>query len=171
MNGSGRLIGVGAQHVEILVNPASVSNTKVTSDSINLRDWDHVTLLLHFGSIHDSLDSDLTIYGDSDASLSDTTALATINYRVKICTAAWGSMAQVTDSKLDVVSGGDIGVDDDQLVAIEIDTADILALSSSVNLDYVHFEMSAGGAYAYLLGAVAILSKGRYTQDPPASAL
>jgi hypothetical protein len=167
------IIGAGAGTVEIMVNPASVSNTLVTSDAVSLAGYDHLTLLLHFGAMHDSLDSDITIYGDTAAAATNNTALATIKYRVKVSTAAWGAMTSVSDSKLDVVAAGDIdpSTSDNCLVAIEIDAADILALSTTYDLKYVYFTVSAGGAYAYLLGAVAILSRGRYTDDSPASTL
>lgn len=172
--GSGRLIGTGERHVEIGYAPqTSGANTAVPSDYVNLRDWDHLTILLHIGSLsNSSFDGDITVTAADDNAGSHTTSLATINYRVKLSTAAWGAMAQVTDSKLDVVSGGEIGVADNTLVAIEIDTADILALSSTY--DYTHVLVTMGGGtstYTSTTGCLFVLSKGRYSYDPPASAL
>jgi hypothetical protein len=169
--GSGRLIGTGERHVEILWNPVSTNHPVLNSDYINMRDWDHATLLIHFGAIATGLDSDLTVIADSANSSTDPHTLATINYRLKKSTAAWGEMTSVTDSKIDIVAGGEIvpSTDDNTVLAIEIDTAELNALHEG--MDHFYVSISDGGAYAYVSSAVAILSKGRYSYDPPASAL
>lgn len=164
---SRRLIGTGGMHVVPMVNPASVSNAEVTSDAICLENWDHVTLLIHFGDFTAGLDSDLTIYGDTAAAATNNTALATINFRKMTTSDVWSAITQVTDSKLDIVASGDIALTDNTVVAIEIDTAEILALSTTYDLNWLYFVISAGGAYAYVMGAVAILQRGRYTTDIP----
>ncbi|MBU1778002.1 MAG: hypothetical protein KJ899_15360 [Gammaproteobacteria bacterium] len=168
---SRRLIGVGGCHIVPLVNPASVSNATVTSDAVSLRDWDHLTILLHFGTMTTSLDCDLTIYGDTAASATHNTALATINFRKMTTSDTWGAITTVTDSKLDIAAGGDITISSNQLVAIEIDAAEILALSTTYDLRFVYFTIDAGGAYAYILGAQAILSRGTRMSDIPATVI
>lgn len=172
-SGNGRLIGVGQRHVEILWNPVSTNHPVLDSDYVNMRDFDHVTLLIHFGAIASGLDSDLTIVAADDNAGTHPAVLATINYRKKKSTAAWGTMTQVTDSKIDIVAGGEVvpSTDDNTVLAIEIDGADILALSSAYNMTHVMVSISDGGAYAYVSSAVAVLSKGSILTDPPASAL
>jgi len=172
--GNGRLIGTGERHVEIGYAPqTSSANTAVPSDYVNLRDWDHCTILLHIGALSSaSFDGDITVTAANDNAGSQTATLATINYRIKLGTAAWGAMAQVTDSKLDVVSGGEVGVASNTLVAIEIDSADILALSSTYNMTHLLVTMGGGSSsYTSTTGCLFILSKGRYSYDTPASAL
>jgi len=164
---SRRFIGAGGHEVEVLFNPESHGTAAAVSSIVNLRDWDHVTFILQLGTVHNSSDGDITIVGSSaNDGTTDAAVLATINYRIKLATAAWGAMAQVTDSKLDLVSGGDIDVSDGQMVAIEVDAADIKALSSTVDLDWVCLKISATGQ-TDVWGGVIILSRGRYTQDPP----
>lgn len=173
-SGNGRLVGVGQRSVEIGYAPqVSGANTAVTSDYVSLAGWDHVSILLHIGAVSSaSFDGDITVTAANDNAGSQTATLATINYRIKLATAAWGAMAQVTDSKLDVVTGGDVGVAADTVVLIEIDSADILALSTTYNMTHVMVTMGGGtSSYTSTTGCLFVLSKGRYLTDPPASAL
>ena len=173
MTGSGNLIGVGQRHVEILWNPISTNHPVLTSDRIKLSEWDHVTLLIHFGAIASGLDSDITVVASDADSTTHQATLATIRYRLKKSTAAWGEMTSVTDSKIDIVAGGEIvpSTDDNCVLAIEIDTAEILALSTTYDMDWLQVSISDGGAYAYVSSAVAVFSKGRFMTDPPLSQL
>ncbi len=168
-----RLVGVGQKHVEILWNPISVNNAAKASDYINLAGYDHISMMFHFGAIASGFDGDLTIIADSASSSTHANTLATIKYRLKKSTAQWGAMTSVTDSKIDIVAGGEIvpSTDDNCILLVEIDTADLLALDTTYNMQYVWVNISDGGAYAYVSSAVAILSKGRYRAHQPDSAL
>jgi len=168
---SRRLIGAGGMNVQQAVAPAAaISNAAVAGDVVSIRDWDHITILINFGSFTADLNADLTITGSSAVDgTSDDETLATINFRKDDGSGTWGAITQVTDSKLDIVASGDIPLTENTQVAIEIDAAEIKALSTSADLDYVHFDIGAGGAYAYYVSAVYILSRGRYTQDIPLS--
>lgn len=168
---SRRLIGAGGMNVQQAIAPAAaISNAEAAGNVVSIRDWDHVTILINFGSFTSSLDADLTITASTAVDgTTNATTLATINFRKDDGSGTWGAITQVTDSKLDIVAGGDIALTANTQVAIEIDAAEIKALSTSVDLNYVHFDIAAGGAYAYYVSAVYILSRGRYTQDIPLS--
>jgi hypothetical protein len=157
--------------VEILFTPVSQTTAAIVSKVYNLRDWDHVSFLLQLGAVHDSSNGDITIVGSSaNDGTTDAAVLATINYRVKLSAAQWGAWAQVTDSKLDWVSGGEVDITDDQIVQIDVDASDIKALSTSVDLDWACLKISATGQ-TNLIGGLAVLSGGRYGQTPPALAV
>ncbi len=172
MNTKMGLIGVGGMHVVPLVNPASVSNAQVISDNINMKNAHHVTMLLHFGAITADLDADITVIGSTAAApgTNDTT-FATIKFRKMTTSDVWSALTTVTDSKLDLVAAGDLALDANQMVAIEITAEDLKAASASVDLNFVRFEISAGGAYAYLLEAKAIVFGQRYEMEPPKSVI
>jgi hypothetical protein len=165
-------LGVGGHHIVPLVAPASVSNAKVTSDNIKLDNTRHVSFLLHFGAMTADLDADLTVIASTAATpgTNDTT-LANIKFRKMTTSDVWSALAEVSDSKLDIVAGGDITLVAGQLVLIELETSDIKGLSDTVDLNYVRFEIAAGGAYAYLLSADAILHPARYSGNIPATAI
>ena len=169
MTGSGRLIGVGRNTVEKLWAPISRSNVANTSDRINLNGYDHVSILVDIGAMASSLDADVVITASTDDGVTGATVLDVIHYRKKVLTAAWGAMTSVTDGKIDIVAGGEVVpvTDDGTLLCIEIDSAQIKALSTTYDLDWLTVEIGQGGAYAYVSGAIAVFSKGRFMTDPP----
>lgn len=169
MTGSGRLIGVGRNTVELLWDPISRSDVANTGDKFNLNGYDHVSILVHIGAMASGLNADLTITASTDDGVTGATVLDVIHYRKKVGTAAWGEMTSVTDSKIDIVAGGEVVpvTDDGTMLCIEIDAAQIKALSTTYDLDWLTVAIGQGGAYAYVSGAIAVFSKGRFMTDPP----
>ena len=162
-----RLVGAGEATVEIAVNPQSVSNTEVVGDAVRLDRANRVDFLISLGAMHNSLDSDITVIGANDGAGAASAVFATLNYRTKVGTAAWGAWQQVTDSKIDVVTGGEIdpAADDNMILNISVSAAELQDVSATAK--YVNFAISAGGQYAYLVSAVSVLTGLRYSDDIP----
>lgn len=169
MTGSGNLIGVVGRTAEILFQPQDINGAGVTSDIIKLSDYDHISILIQFGTITTLADCDITVVASDADSTTHTATMATIRYRKKVADAAWSEMTSVTDSKIDVVAAGEVVpvTDENCLLCLEIDTAEVLALSSDYDMDWIKIAISSPGAVSVLVGAVAILSKGRYNTEPP----
>ncbi len=88
-----------------------------------------------------------------------------------VATDTWSALTEVADSKLDLVAAGDIALTAGTRLAIEIEAQDLKDLSDTVDLNWVRFEISAGGAYAYTVSADAILWGQRFSQNVPVSAI
>jgi hypothetical protein len=166
------LIGVGGIHVVPLVNPASISNAKVTSDNVKMDNIRHALFLISFGTFTADLDADITVIASTNAAgNANETVLGTIKFRKMVATDTWSALTEVADSKLDLVAAGDIALTAGTRLAIEIEAQDLKDLSDTVDLNWVRFEISAGGAYAYTVSADAILWGQRFSQNVPVSAI
>lgn len=156
---------------EMLIAPANFSNTAATSGCVRITDCPVVTVVVSLGSLHDSADSDLTVLAKADFTASGGTALASLKYRIKLDAGQWGAWATVTDSKIDIVTGGEVNpaTADKGLIEIEIPTVDFSAALATAKAFYIDF--TACGQTTFTLGAVACLENGRYQAAIPNSAI
>ena len=153
----------------VLIPPANVGNATATSDVINMKDCPVATIVLQFGALHDSSDSDLVVLGNDSTTASGGTALATLKYRIQETTGTWGAWTKVTDSKIDIVTGGDIdpATADDAIMEIELNASDIEA--GTTGDKYFYMTLSAPGQTSWNLSAHAVMNNQRYQADIPES--
>lgn len=155
----------------VLVAPQSISDAATASDVINLKDCPVATIVIQFGAMHDSLDMDIQVLSHNSTTASGGEAISTLRYRKQVTTGTWGSWATVTDSKIDVVSGGEIDptTDDNCIVEIEVRASELEAQESGDK--YIYTNYTAGGAYAYLVASHIVLNNQRYQAAVPESAV
>ena len=145
---------------------ADVTGGATTSDIISLAKYNHVAIVLDFGNCTAGGDSDIAVVASDDVSASHTATLATLNFRKSPGTTASDTFATevtVTDSKIDYVAAGDIvpDTDDNCIVVIELDAADVLGAGTSYVYDCLYVTFSNPGQ-ATPVGCTFILSEPRY---------
>lgn len=125
---------------------ADANGAGKTSDIISLKNYAHCAIVLDFGNMTAGGDSDIVVYASDDVAGTHTVALNNYTVRKSPATTAddvFAAAATMTDSKIDLVAGGDIipDTDDNKLVVIDIDAAQVLAAGTSYVYDclYVTF--------------------------------
>jgi len=120
--------------------------TALDGDIVSLKCYEQVGVLIQISAIASVPDTDLSFYACTDVAGSNATAIATITYRKMATTDTWTQPVTVTDSKLDIVAGGDIVPGTDELVFVEFNGAEINNASTTVkNLDCFFVRLSGGG--------------------------
>ena len=166
---SGNQVGTGRNTIEPLFDTVDLNAAGISASAyIKLTDYDHVSLWIHFGVITTGASAAITVVGSDDSNGTHTVALTPLRWRKKVGKAAWGAMASKATS-LTVVAGGDIVpvTDAGAYALIEIDAAEILALSSTYDLQYVRLAISNPGSVSVLASGEAIFSKGTLMTEPP----
>ena len=155
----------------VLVPPQSISNSATASDVINLKNCPVATIVIQFGSMHDSLDMDIEVLSHNSTTASGGEAIATLKFRKQVTTGTWGAWTTVTDSKLDVVAAGDIDPSTDDNCIVEIELYASALEDTEAGDTYVYTNYTAGGAYAYLVSSHIVLNNQRYQAAVPESAV
>jgi len=155
----------------VLISPANVGNAAATSACINMTACPVATIVIQFGSLHDSSDSDITVLADANTTASGGTALATLRYRTQLAAGTWDAWTTVTDSKIDIVTGGDIDpvTADNTIMEIELNAVDLE--SALTGAKYFYLNLSAPGQTTWNLAAHVVLNNQRYQAVVPESAV
>lgn len=141
------------------------------SDVISMKNYNHVAILLELGVIHGSADADITIYGCDDVAHTNAVALATIKFRKMSATDTWAAAVSVTDSKLDLVTAGDIDpATNNQLVVIDLDAVEVKKISADYEIDCLYVSISDPGQ-SVIASCMFVLSEPRYGSDSMPSAI
>ena len=145
------------------------------SDVVSLKNWGHVAIVLDFGACTAGPDVDITVYASDDVAKTHTVALDDYTFRKSPGTTSSDTFAaevEITDAKLDYVAGGDIepDTDDDSIVVIELDAAQVKAAGTDYNYDCVYVSFANPGQVT-LCGCKFILSEPRYAAATMPSAI
>ena len=146
-------------HVVSVQLPIDIDTANgATGESFSMENWSHASIVITGGAATGA--SDVTVSENTDASQSDTTAIA---FKYAIETTAGGD----TLGALTAVSssGFTMSTNNGTIYVLEIDAAD---LSAGYNWVTVHFGDPSGSV---IVSAVAILSGGRYAGDESATAI
>ena len=154
---------------------ADINGAGVASDVISLKNYSHLAIVLDFGNTALGGDADIVVLACDDVTPSHTQAIATLKFRKSPAAAdddAFAAEVKVTDSKLDYVVAGDIvpDTDDNAIVVIELDAADVRAAGTAFEYDCVQVTMSDPGQ-GCPVGCKFILSGPRHATDALPSAI
>lgn len=150
---------IGYNHVaQALAPDADRYNGNPATDIFNTKDYDHVCFVVEEGAGGTGTVK-IQVEACSDAAGTGATAIA-FNYRVMTTTDTWGSRVASASTGYTTVAGAD------KLVAVEIDAAELSADKPFVRLQLTEIVDSPCDA-----GVLAILTKGRYPQNVPVTAI
>ena len=152
--------------------PVDINGGAKTSDYISMENYGQCSILLNFGATDSGSDVDIAINASDDVSGSNTAAINNYTLRKSTTSDTWATAVSISDSKIDYVSGGDIvpDTDDDTLVLIEINAADVRGASTSYDMSClcVSFPNPSNGT---VVGCTFILSEPRYGGATPVTAI
>ena len=140
------------------------------SDYISMKNYDHACVVFITGTVA-TPDVDITVNASDDVSGTHETTLSTIKYRTMVTSDTWSALSTVTDSKLDWVNGGEIEDEDNAMFCIEIDAADLLSVGHTYVYDCFSIGIADPSGQAVYIAAICILSKGRYKEAIPLTAI
>jgi len=173
MNYANDLIGAGATHFVPVIWPASSgADTAINSDRVNVGKANGVLFLVQLGAIDSGFSGTIVVYGADAATGGNSTALATLRYRIMKTVDTWTAEAVDANGALTIVAGGDIVpvTDNNCMVALRVLSTDIAALGAGYKFAYV--TISAGGSSkAVIASAVAGMIWPRYCAEPPVSVI
>ena len=157
---------VGWKHQDI--------NGGIDSDIISLKNYARCCVLLTFGDITAGVDADIALTANDDVSGTHSVTMNNYTYRKSAGSTSddsWSDDATITDSKIDLVLGGEITPSDDGcVVVIPLDAADILGAGSSYTYNCLRVSSSDPGQ-STTCGCHFILSGPRHSTDSPATAI
>ena len=147
----------------------------VNSDVVCLKNYARCAIVLEFADTDASGDADITILACDDVAASHTVAINNFVYRKSAASTSddsFAAAATITDSKIDYVSGGEIvpNTDDNKLVVIDIDAAQVLAAGTSYVYDCLQVTFGDPGQ-ACNVGCLFILSEPRHAGETLPSAI
>jgi hypothetical protein len=128
------------------------------TDVISMARWGQCTFILSEGA-GGTATNVITIEACSDAAATATSAIA---YKYRLCgtTDTWGAATAIAATGYTTVAGAN------QMVAIEIDAAQLPA-----GYPFVRMQLTEGVDAASAAGVIAILSKPRYAESVPVTAI
>ena len=151
-------------HVVPVLAPVDINDTATTTDVVGLKEYHAVKFLVSIGNLAANLT--ITVNKCDDNTPTNSTAIA-FKYRksAAVGTDTMGSWASEDTDGLDLLAASD----DDKMVEILVDGAELTAVSTSER-PYVTVTLTPAGAGAALVGVVAVLEP-RYQQAVPPSAV
>jgi hypothetical protein len=145
------------------------------SDIVSLKNWSHVAIVLDFGNMTAGGDADIVVYACDDVAPSNVVALNNYTFRKSpgsTASDAFAAPVTITDSKIDLVAGGDIipDTDDNSIVVIDVDAAQVLAAGTAFVYDCIKIAIPSPGQ-ATPVGCKFVLSGPRHAAAVMASVI
>lgn len=144
------------------------SGAATVCDIVSLKGWDHATFICSFGAVTASMTGTLIAYKGEN--VTTCTVAFACRYRYEPTSDSMGAVTTLAVGGLNLATGeaGDV-LADDTVIIVEIDAAD-LAPTIANPYDTVRVGWT-NSAHATLLSIVCILSRGRYQDASPPTAI
>lgn len=149
---------IGKVHPIPVLSPQDEGTSSDETDVVGLQEYNHVTFLVHTGTLAGTCDMTVEECTANDGS--DASAIG-FNYREMETVDTWGDLTSVDSGGLTIAAD-----DDDQVFAIEIDADEL-----SDGYPYVRVALGAPSTGSNYYSVMALMSEPRYMKDVPVSAV